>query len=99
VRVPLPRTRNYGQSTTGALFDQALGCTRFRAALMRACPAAISGIGADAIDVHRERDWRGLDGRITGALRQGGYEPHVHWPAVDHHHEYPMGCACGREHE
>ena len=44
-------------------------------------------------------DWRRLDATLAPALRWLGYEPHIHWPAVLHHHVYPgEGCACGQEH-
>lgn len=74
------------------LFYEALGCTRFRSTLIGTLPALL-----DSIDPKR-RDWRGLDSQIAGALRAAGHRPHVHWPEVLHHHRYPSGCACGRDH-
>lgn len=89
---PYAGPANYGPGG-GVLFDQALGCTRFRSSLLVTSPGVISGIDA------KSHDWRGLDARVAGALRSLGHRPHVHWPEVLHHHRYPTGCACGREHD
>lgn len=84
------------------LFYMALGCTRFRSNLMVDHPDLVSGIGLGQpprFDIATFRNWRGLDGGIGGRLRERGHKPHVHWPAVLHHHDYPVGCACGQDHE
>lgn len=94
---PYSGPRDYGDGSD-TLFYQALGCTRFRSSLMVEHPALIDRIGDGANDVEREHDWRGLDGRIAGALHAAGVQEHVHWPAVLHHHAYPAGCSCGDDH-
>jgi hypothetical protein len=90
-----PRVYGDGGDT---LFYGALGCTRFRAQLMVNHPSVVSDIGQierSGIEPATYRDWRGLDGRILSTLGGLGYKPHVHWPAVLHHHLYPSGCSCG----
>jgi hypothetical protein len=83
-----------------SLFYMALGCTRFRSSLMVDHPDLISGIGTGQpprFDIATFRNWRGLDGAIGGRLRERGEKPHIHWPEVLHHHDYPKGCACGTD--
>lgn len=76
------------------LIDSSLGCTRFSAELLAATPSLISDLPV--------RDWRRLDCEINPRLRTAGYAPHVHEPAVKHHHAYPapggFRCACGEDH-
>jgi len=71
-----------------------LGCTRFSAEIIAACPDAVSSLREEL------RDWRNLcdhiagdkvDGTPTvtlrpGSLRAAGYTHHWHFPAVVHHH-------------
>jgi hypothetical protein len=78
-------------SDPNGFIESSLGCTRFSTALLAAVPAAISGLPV--------RDWRQLDCELSPRLRTAGYVPHVHLPAVPHHHRYPAPggerCACG----
>lgn len=80
-------------SDPNGFIEASLGCTRFSAELIAAVPDAISGLPV--------RDWRRIDCELSPRLRQAGYAPHVHLPAVLHHHRYPTGggwrCACGEE--
>lgn len=82
-------------SDPNGFIESSLGCTRFSAELLRDAPQIISGLPV--------RDWRRLDCEISPRLRTAGYEPHVHLPAVLHHHRYPAGvpggwrCACGED--
>jgi hypothetical protein len=86
-------------SSRDGFIESSLGCTRFTAEIMRAVPDLISSLPV--------RDWRRLDCEISPRLRTAGFEPHVHHPAVKHHHVYPrlprdgggMWCACGTEHD
>lgn len=79
----------------------ALGCTRFRAPLLKAFPTLMGVVGDvdDATGGIIKRDYRRLDTRMLGALRDRGYEPHLHWPTVKHHRLYSGVCACGDEHD
>ena len=74
--------------------DSSLGCTRFSAEAIRLVP--------DLMSMLPVRDWRRQDCEINPRLRTAGLEPHVHLPAVKHHHAYPAPggerCACGEEH-
>lgn len=80
----------------------ALGCTRFRNSLIQAEPDLMTTLGippgTPAHMVEMARTWKGLDAHVQSELRRRGYEFHVHWPEVTHHHDYPPGCACGKEH-
>ena len=87
------------------LFTEPLGCVRFRANLMKNHPNAIADIGKGNPRPDECHHWRGLDGRLSGTLRNlidpstgERYEPHVHWPQVTHHHDYASGCSCGTDH-
>lgn len=84
----------------GDLLYGSLGCTRFSARLLATAPDAIEQVGGidDAGPAIPLRDWRRIDSRLLGVLRQRGHEPHVH-AEVLHHHRYHYGCACGEEHE
>lgn len=76
-----------------------LGCTRFSGVLMRTEPDLLAVAGALSQGLPAG-DWRRMDASILPTLRDRGYEPHLHWPAVLHHHIYPNeGCACGSVHE
>lgn len=66
-----------------------LGCTRFTAALKAAEPDLLDGVGEDGTGGLPARDWRRLDVRILGHLRERGYRQHEHRPAVKHYHLYP----------
>lgn len=81
-----------------ALIYESLGCTKFSADLMRAEPDALLVAGALSQGL-QAGDWRRMDVTILSTLRERGYLPHRHWPPVLHHHKYPEGCACGKEHE
>jgi hypothetical protein len=72
------------------LITTGLGCTRFRASMMRDHPNFMSELGPTY--------WQALDSHIHGRLDGLGYKRHLHYPAVTHHHDYPAGCACGQEH-
>lgn len=61
--------------------DCALGCTRFRPELIHF--DLYEKLSANA----PWRDWRWLDSGVNYVLREEGYQPHIHWPAV-HLHEY-----------
>jgi len=78
----------------------ALGCVRFRATLMATHPGLMADVGNvdDAPGLGRG-DWRRLDVRVLGALRDQGYAAHLHFPAVFQHHVFHGLCACGTEHE
>lgn len=80
-------------SDPNGFVETSLGCTRFSADLLRDFPAGISGLPV--------RDWRRIDCELSPRLRTAGYAPHVHLPAVLHHHAYPAPgghrCACGEE--
>ncbi len=80
------------------LFTHALGCVRFRSTLTQKYPGIVANVGEGALRHEKPRDWRGLDGRMAGALSAANVRPHVHLPEVLHHHDYPAGCACGSEH-
>lgn len=70
-----------------------LGCTRFRAELIEACPAALISIPPE------RRDWHNVCDEIAGnkiggvdqpvlrphSLRTAGFTHHWHSPPVDHH--------------
>lgn len=81
----------YPVGSPDGMIDSSLGCTRFTADLLAAVP--------DMIDRLPVRDWRRLDCELAPRLRQAGFVPHVHHPAVKHHHVYPAPggnrCACG----
>lgn len=85
-----------GWATGGdPLLYQSLGCTRFSSDLLRAEPDLMSEVGSVSEGLPA-KDWRRLDVTIGPRLNWRGYQPHVHWPAVIHHHDYPVeGCACG----
>lgn len=92
--------RGPGTSYEGAtVLTGSLGCTRFRAELIAAVPGALAEVGNvdDGGPAVPLRDWRRLDARLLGVLMAHGYAPHVHAEVI-HHHPYPYGCACGREH-
>lgn len=79
----------------------ALGCCRFREPLLRDCRELVVRLGERTDGAHvpehmvdQARHWKGLDAHMSSALRQRGYEPHVHGTVL-HHHDYPAGCACG----
>lgn len=80
------------------MLDGALGCTRFRAGLMRNFPDLLSRVALFNDSPHfLQKDWRRLDARMKGLLMQEGYSPHLH-AEVKHHHVYQGRCACGEEH-
>lgn len=88
----------FGDGSDPLLYGS-LGCTRFSAVLLAAVPEMMQLVGSIADGVPAG-DWRRNDCLLLGHLRQAGFEPHVHWPAVAHHHMYPpYGCACGADHE
>lgn len=93
---PYQGPRNYGDGSF-PVFDQALGCTRFRASLMIDHPALFDAIGAGDSDPTRARYWQGLDSQVAASLRSLGHRAHAHLPPATHHHRYPAGCACGDE--
>lgn len=82
-----------------AVLDQSLGCTRFSAQLLLAEPDAMSEVGSidDAGPAVPLRDWRRIDARLYGVLRQREYLPCIH-AGVRHHHVYQGTCACGGRH-
>ena len=82
------------------VLSAALGCTRFRASFMAKNPDLLSKVGSidDAGPAIVLRDWRRLDARILGVLRDRGYKPHLHTPVL-HHHVYQGVCACGGTHD
>ncbi len=73
-----------------SLLKGSLGCVRFSPELLRAQPGAMSALPV--------RNWRRLDCELHPRLVQAGYEPHLHYPPVLHHHYYSGVCACGTEH-
>ena len=79
-------------------FPEALGCVRFSAKLMKDHPTFIQLLGQGNLIPQASHQWRGLDGNIAGGLHILGYQAHVHKPEVEHHHDYPAGCSCGRDH-
>lgn len=81
-----------GRTTEGGdpLMYGALGCTKFSSELMERHP--------DLMQALPVRNWQRLDCHILPALRQLGYEQHIHWPEVKHHHVYQGVCACGGKH-
>ncbi len=82
------------------VLSAALGCTRFRSSFMAANADLLAKVGDidDAAPTLVKRDWRRLDARMLGILRDRGYKPHIH-ETVLHHHVYQDGCACGGTHE
>lgn len=70
-----------------SLLYTSLGCTRFSSALLAAMPRLMADLLV--------RDWWRLDCHIWPALQEAGWEPHLHWPAVTHHHIYGRRCSCG----
>lgn len=62
----------------------ALGCVRFRAALLEAEPDAIEAAGySDNTGVPENAWWR-IDARLNLVLHERGYRPHTHLPPVVH---------------
>jgi hypothetical protein len=61
-----------------------LGCTRFRKELIEATPHAVTGLD------ERWRDWHEMSTGLGMALREAGFEPHVHG-VVDHHRMLDVG--------
>lgn len=61
-----------------------LGCTRFRKELIAAVPDAVTSTE------ERWRDWHYLSNSLGMALREAGYEPHVHG-TIDHHRMMDLG--------
>ncbi|MHB8490616.1 MAG: hypothetical protein ACYDA6_00155 [Solirubrobacteraceae bacterium] len=86
----------WAQTGDPLLYDS-LGCTRFSSALLAAEPDVMAE-AARASGGLEPGDWRHMDVSLNPRLRWRGYEPHVHWPAVAHHHAYIDGCACGSTH-
>ena len=61
-----------------------LGCTRFSARVMKKCPKAL-------IDLDwRFRDWHYVSTGLGIAIREAGFEPHLHG-VVDHHRMMDVG--------
>jgi hypothetical protein len=81
------------------LITHALGCTRFRADLIRAVPDAMARARRDASFGRGQYldHWLHIDSKLAAVLLGEGYEPHVH-SEVPHHHVYRGRCACGGEH-
>jgi hypothetical protein len=73
------------------LIRMGLGCTRFSTELLQAEPDLMMKLPV--------RGWRRLDSHILPYLFGKGYESHLHWPEVKHHHIYTAHgvswCACG----
>lgn len=85
-------------SDVEGLLTQALGCTRFGAACLKAHPDLLDHMGRRETT---RSDWAHLDILLACQLRARGYTPHAHLPEV-RHHAWPDGyprCACGEEHE
>ena len=66
-----------------------LGCTRFRAELIRAVPDALDGtpLGNNGLPI--TWDWKNLCDGLGNNLRAKNYTHHWHYPAVEHHHRLP----------
>ncbi len=71
-----------------------LGCTRFRAALLAAHPAAVDDTLTEATEIHPTGFWCNLDDRLTRALTRRGAARHEHTPAVGHLFPYPTHGCC-----
>jgi hypothetical protein len=61
-----------------------LGCTRFRSSIITEVPDAVTSIE------WRYRDWHHVSTGLGKALREAGFEPHVHG-VVDHHRMMDVG--------
>ena len=61
-----------------------LGCTRFRSELIQSLPNALRDLG------WRYRDWHVMSTGLGIALRESGYEPHLHG-TIDHHRMMDVG--------
>ena len=81
-----------------ALIYESLGCTRFRASLMRAEPDLMT-VAAAMSQGLAAGDWRRMDVSILPTLKARGYRPHRQSPPVLHHHVYNGRCACEQVHE
>lgn len=90
---PFPGPGFWDTSGDSLLYGS-LGCTKFSAELMAGEPDAMTVAGAMNQGL-RAGDWRRMDVSILPTLRARGYEPHIHWPAVVHHHRYSHGASCG----
>lgn len=77
------------------MLDGSLGFTRFRRQLIDDIPDLPAR--AARANGSLERNWRCLDTRILGVLRQAGHRPHLHAPVVQHH-VYRGHCTCGTDH-
>jgi len=62
----------------------ALGCTRFRAALMDAVPDLFELTQTETQSGVPRKAWYRLDARVDQILREHGYTPHLHMPPVKH---------------
>lgn len=95
-----PGWPNHHPPHEDAYLYQSLGCVRFHRRLLEAEPDAMqmaAGMahGAEFQSAH----WLRMDAEISPWLIGRGYHPHIHWPAVIHHHVYGQhGCACGGQH-
>lgn len=68
--------------------DNALGCTRFSAALQRAVPSArVAASFAHCPNCQGRGCWWHLDSYLAETIRQAGFVPHVHGD-VPHLHDY-----------
>jgi hypothetical protein len=66
-----------------------LGCVRFRKELLEAWPDAVDDAGElNLHPVHPQRSYAVMDSTLTQILRARVGEPHLHTPAVIHHHHY-----------
>lgn len=83
----------------GDPLEGSLGFVRFNKGLVIDNPDLFSAVSLidDGKDVP-PGDWRRLDVRIQGVLRQREYMPHLHTPVL-HHHVYGGTCACNTEHD
>ena len=79
------RYDNHSPENADAWRWATLGCTRFRAEIIKAVPDAVTGIE------ERHRDWHYLSTGLGIALRDAGFEPHMHESAVNHHRMMDVG--------
>jgi len=78
------RYDNHSEEDAEAWKYGILGCTRFQARLIKKVPDALKGMQ------WRFRDWHHVSTALGMALREAGFEPHIHG-VVDHHRMMDKG--------
>lgn len=96
-----PGFQHHNLPAQDAFLYRSLGCVRFHRKLLLAEPdLMLKATGISHGEEFRPAHWIRMDAEVSPLLLGRGYQPHIHWPQVIHHHLYePYGCACGGQHE